>query len=279
MVKKDQHTTPRCYLKNFSDDGKSIFRKFKRVDQSNEMRNKELNKPISLRSAAVIEDFYTVQDVNNPMVVETTVYANHIENEYTNIYSLLVYPNANQLDMEQRRKLLAFFLSLHSRTPKQFDLFLKNVPEQFNFELDKIKEDYKVAHVKEILPALLEAHEFKIVKVARLTDSSEFITSDNPVLIVGGDNNLKNNEYQQQFMVNNTIIIPIDKKHCCIFFEGKDKNGIDLRNKVFYNKIIRKDVDVSFASTVNMLMLESAQKYYFGSEKYIKTFFHLFKLV
>ena len=276
---KDQHTTPKCYLKNFSDDEKSIFRKYKRVEQTDKMRNKELNKPISLKSATVIEDFYTVEGGNDPMVVETTVYANHIENEYTEIYKILVDPTVNQFDMVQRRKLLSFFLSLHSRTPKQFDLFIKNVPEQFHFELDKIKEDYKVAHVKEILPALLEAHEFKIVKVVRLTDTSQFITSDNPVLIVGSDNNLKNNEYRQQFAVENIIIIPIDKKHCCILYEGKDKNGIDVRNKLFYNKIIREDVDGSFATSVNMFMLDSVDKYYFGSEKFIKAFFHTFKLV
>jgi hypothetical protein len=48
---------------------------------------------------------------------------------------------------------------------------------------------------------------------------------------------------------------------------------------VFYNKIIRKDADWDFATGVNMLMLDSAEKYYFGSEKFIKGFFHLFKLV
>ncbi len=276
---KDQHTTPRCYLKNFSDDGKKIFRKFKRVGQSADMRNKELNRPISLKSATVVEDFYTIDGGNDSMVVETTFYAHHVENEYTDIYNLLVDPTANQFDMLQRSKLLMFFLSLHARTPKQFDLFLKNVPEQFHFELDKIKEDYKIAHVKEIVPALLEAHEFKVVKILRLTDTSQFITSDNPVLIVDNEFNLRNNEYQQQFEIGHTIIVPIDNKHCCVFYEGKDKNGIDIRNKAFYNKIIRKDVDGSFATNVNMLMLHSADKFYLGSEKFIKAFFQTFKLV
>jgi hypothetical protein len=243
------------------------------------MRNKELNKPVSLKSATVVEDFYTIDGGNDPMVVETTFYANHVENEYTEIYDLLVDANVNQFDMVQRRKLLVFFLSLHARTPKQFDLFLKNVPEQFHFELDKIKEDYKIAHAKEIIPALLDAHEFKIVKILRLTDTSQFITSDNPVLIVDADSNLRNNEYQQQFAIGNTIIIPINNKHCCVLQEGKDKNGIDVRNKAFYNRIIRKDVDGSFATTINMLMLHSADKCYFGNEKFIKAFFQTFKLV
>lgn len=78
---RDQHTTPKCYLKNFSEDGKNIYRKFKRADEPDKHRNSELNKPISLKSATVVEDFYTIDGGNNPMVVETTIYANDIENE------------------------------------------------------------------------------------------------------------------------------------------------------------------------------------------------------
>ncbi len=47
---KDQHTIPKCYLKNFSDDGYSIFRKFKKVSKV-ELTNIELRKPTSLKKS------------------------------------------------------------------------------------------------------------------------------------------------------------------------------------------------------------------------------------
>ena len=200
QITKYQHTIPKCYLKNFSDDGISICRKFKAPHTGHDSeRNKEFNKPLALKNATVVEDFYTVKSGNNPMVVEEIVYANLIENDYPDIYKLLIDADNKDFDMKQRTKILSFFLSLHSRTPKQFELFFETIPESYQYELDKIKEDYKGAHIKDVLPALLGAHEFKVVRIARITDSSEFITSDNPVLIIGPDGNLKNHNYKQQF--------------------------------------------------------------------------------
>lgn len=279
QVTKHQHTTPKCYLKNFSDDGNSIYQKFKVAHTGDESsRNRELRKPGSLKSATVIEDFYTLTSGNDPMLVETTIYANHIENEYSDIYKLLIDPAKEGFDMVQRMKLLSFFLTLHLRTPKQFEAFFRTVPNDFHHEMDKIREDYKAAHIKDGLPALLETHQFKVLRIVQLTGTSEFFTSDNPVLIVDKEGNLKNHDYKEQFNIDNLIVVPIDKKHCCIFSEVKDKNDVPARNRVFINRIERVDDDGKFATTVNFLMLESADKIYFGSENFMKAFFQAFKL-
>lgn len=276
-----QHTIPQCYLKNFSQDRVKIFQKSKVVYVNDEAVSKELNKPVSIKKkATVVNDFYTVSNGREPMLIETLIYDREVENHYPTYYNLLIDPTVAGFDMEQRSRLLMCLLSLHCRTPKQFKLFFDFVKPIVNDEakMEKIKEEHKALHVKEILPKFIEAHQFKIIRIARITDTSEFITSDNPVLIVDDKGNLKNHQYREQFNIDNKILIPLDNKHCCIFTNATDRNGISIYNKVFYNKIERVDVDCSFTQNVNHLMLGSADKVYFGSEKYLKAFFNLWKL-
>lgn len=278
----NQHTTPKCYLKNFSEDRKNIFQKLKTIHVDDETVANELRTPISIKKEATIEkDFYTVKSGREPMLVETLIYDREIENYYPTIYSLLTDTTVQGFDMEKRCRLLMCLLSLHCRTPKQFGIFFDFVKPIVNDEeeMQKIKEDYKGVHVKDILPNFIAAHQFKIIRVAKITDTSEFITSDNPVLIVDDKGNLKNNQYREQFNIDNKILVPLDRKHCCILTNATDKNGISIHNKLFYNKIERIDVDCSFTQNVNHLMLGSADKVYFGSEKYLKAFFSLWKLV
>ena len=61
------------------------------------------------------------------MLVETLIYDREIENYYTSIYKLLINPEVQGFDMEERTQLLMFLLSLHCRTPKQFKLFFEFV--------------------------------------------------------------------------------------------------------------------------------------------------------
>ena len=279
MQKNDHHTTPKCYLKNFSEEGKSIYRKHKRVDQKYRV-NKELKRPESLKSATVHDDFYTVKSGNEPMLIETLIYEREIENYYPKYYKLLTDFSAMALPtMEDRSRALMCLLSLHCRTPKQFKNFFSIIPSEFNYEIDQIKEDYKGAHLLKTLTSFIEAHQFKIFRVATITDTSEFITSDNPVLIINKDGDLVNSDFRQQFNKENKIIIPLDPKHCCILTSATDKNGISIEGKVFYNKIDRVDVDCSFVQNVNYHMMGSAEKYLFGSKKYLNAFFGLWKFV
>lgn len=276
---KSQHTTPKCYLKNFSEDGKTVHRKYKRVD-SDDLRNKELQQPVSLKSATVRDNFYTVSSGREPMLVETLIYSREIENYYPKYYEMLVNPNIIGLPtMEDRSRMLMCMLSLHCRTPKQFNLFFETVPEEFKNELDTIKEDYKGAHLIKVLPNFIEAHQFKIIQVARITDTSQFITSDNPVLIVDSEGNLKNTDFREQFNMDNKIMIPLDTKHCLILTHGYYKNGIPLQDKAFYNKIQRIDVDCGFTQNINRLMLGSGDQCYYGSQKYLEGLFTLYKLI
>jgi hypothetical protein len=271
--KNDHHTTPKCYLKNFSENGKVIFRKHKRIDEANRI-NLELNKPQSLKNATVIDNFYTLKSGNEPMAVETLIYEREIENYYEKYYKLFSNPNAKHLStMEDRSRAFICLLSLHCRTPKQFESFFKTIPSSFDYELDLIKEDYKVAHINETLTQFIKTHQFKIFRIVTINDSSQFITSDNPVLLINKDGKLMNSDFEEQFNVENKIIIPIDLKSCCILTDATDKNGINLEGKLYCNKIDRQEVDCSFVQSVNNYMLDSADKYIYGSERYLKTYF------
>jgi hypothetical protein len=125
---KDQHIIPRCYLKNFSDSKTHLCRKFKRPHIDNESVEKELKSYVALKKATVEEDFYTVQGIDEPMIVETLIYSREIEVHYPRIYELLINPEIDRFDMEVRTRLLLFFLSLHCRTPKQFRLYESFIP-------------------------------------------------------------------------------------------------------------------------------------------------------
>src|SRR5687767_15061850 len=110
---KNQHTIPKCYLKNFSEDGVNIYRKHKRIDKD-EIRNRELDKTISLKSATTKDNFYTVKSGRDPMLIETLIYSKEVENYYPKYYEMLVNAEVAGLPtMEDRTRLLMFLLSLH----------------------------------------------------------------------------------------------------------------------------------------------------------------------
>jgi len=276
---KHQHTIPKCYLKAFANGQKELFKKQKLTNESPEDIIEDLNDPHSLKWATVVDDFYTVSSGNDPMLIETRIYANQIENRYVSIYNILTDPIRETFNMEERTWILTCLLSMHCRTPKQFRLFESTIPESYQHEIHKIREDYKGAHLKDILPNLIKAHEFKRVLIYKVSDGSEFITSDNPVLIIGEGTKLMNNTFKEQFNCDNIVMIPLDPKHCCVLFHAKDKNGIRADGKVFYNKIQREEIDCAMVQNINWLMLESADKTYYGTEQYMKAFFNFYKLV
>ncbi len=93
------------------------------------------------------------------------------------------------------------------------------------------------------------------------------------MLIIGIGGKLVNHQYREQFNTRNVIIVPLDKKHCVILKNGADKNGISIQSRYFYNKILRKDIGISFTQKVNLLMVQSAEKYCCGSEQDVNALF------
>jgi len=219
----------------------------------------------------VVDNFYTVKNANNSMLVEQFMYANQIENKYPSVYDLLTNAGISVISQLNRIDIFSCLLSLHCRTPKQFNLFFETVKDEIANEVELVKEDYKGVHLLEVLTNFIAAHEFQDIQIWTITDNSEFMTSDNPVLIVDNNGNLKNHIYREQFNMGNNIIIPLNPKQCIFFFNGKGDRTKDL----FYNRIYRRNVDCSTTQKVNYLMMGSADKILFGTEKYLKAHFSL----
>ncbi|MCH3883714.1 DUF4238 domain-containing protein [Tenacibaculum aquimarinum] len=276
---KDQHTVPKCYLKNFSEDGNNIFRKFKKVTKE-DLTNIELKKPTSLKKATTKEHFYTVEKGTETMVIESIFYSREIENYYPKYYDLLINPKISKLESrDDRSRILMCLLSLHCRTPKQFNYFFKSIPENLQDRIDLIKEEYKTSHIGNTLINFIQTHEYKTITIVKINDSSEFITSDNPVLILNPKGELINHKFKEQFNKDNVIVIPIDHKHCCILKNATDKNGISIDEKVFYNGIKRIEENCNFAWEINAKIIKSADLVCYGREKYIKAFFSIYKFI
>jgi hypothetical protein len=274
-----QHTIPKCYLRQFSDDRrkKHIFQKEKPSDSSILQEEKH----IAVKDATIAENFYTLDWEGEPMIIETLLYDREIENHYPTYYSLLTDASVQGFDMEQRARMMMCLLSLHCRTPRQLEIFMRFANTVFDndpIKIEKAREEYKVYHAETILVNFIAAHQFKVITIAKLTDTSEFFTSDNPLLIMGADGILKNGSYREQFNIDNDIVIPLDRKHCCILRNATDKNGIDLYGKIFYNRIQRKNVNFSFSQQINLLTYKNADKFCYGSKKYMKAFFRIWNL-
>jgi hypothetical protein len=273
-----QHTVPKCYLKNFSDAGTHIYTKSKTNHVNDEKLKQELKMPKSLKQVTVFDNFYTVKSGSQPMAVETIFYANYIEKPYPELYKLLIDSERKIISMDERKNLLTFFLSLHLRTPRQFNTFFNSIPSEHRHEMEVIKEDYKAAHLAKVLPHFIAAHEYKQFRVMRIKDNYKFFTSDNPVMIIDKNGNIKSLQYAEWFNRENRIVVPLDTMHCLVMLNTMSSDGIDLDGKIYVNLIDRIDVDVSRAQSVNMMTLGNADKYFFGSKDFITSFFSVFKL-
>ena len=274
----NQHTIPRCYLENFSDDGINIYTKTKTNHVSDDVLKKELDKPKPLKKATVIDNFYTVKSGSQPMAVETIFYAYFIEATYPSLYKLLIDPERKIITEEEREQMLRFFLSLFLRTPKQFKTFFDWIPKEYEHEMEFIKEDHKAAHLAKFLPPFMEAHEFKQFRVMKIVDNYEFFTSDNPVILIGNNGEIKSHIYEEWFNHRNKLVVPIDTKHCLVMINTSSADGVDLDGYVYVNVIDRIDIDISIAQSVNIMTLGSGDKYFFGSKNFITAFFSFFKL-
>ncbi len=214
------------------------------------------------------------------MVVESIFYSREIENYYPKYYELLINPKISKLEsLDDRSRILMCLLSLHCRTPKQFNYFFKSVPESFQNRIDLIKEDYKTSHIGNTLIDFIQTHEYKTITIVKIVDNSEFITSDNPLLILNPKGELINHKFKEQFNKENVILIPLDPKHCCILKNANDKNGISLDGKLYYNRIKRTEANCDFVWEINAKMIKSADLECFGRENYLKTFFSVYKFI
>ncbi|MBA3682337.1 MAG: DUF4238 domain-containing protein [Bacteroidetes bacterium] len=260
VLTKDQHTIPECYLKNFIDDDSLLYQRDKTLDDSKNSR------VVSIEKATVKRKFYTLNG-SYPMLMETDIYGNVLEKDYPKMYVYLISKNPEDLDLSTKESILIFFFSLYCRTPKHFDIFLKSVPNEYLFELDKIKEDYKIAHFKDVVMGMVDAHISKKFTIITSVDSSEFISCDNPVIIQNKLGQLETYTFGSQRIVNHNIAIPLNRKKCLLL-----TNFIDQNDQIIYNhsdnfKIYQGNATKEYVNNINLLLRGTSERYIYGSKK------------
>lgn len=232
---KNQHYIPQSYLRNFSTNRKGN-------DYVNVRLKGEKFHETNIRNICSENYFYSIPEENDSTknLIER-YYSENIDTLYPEITELAKNEKITQITDEQREKILYAVLNLYFRTPK----FLAYYENHLN-ELEKIFDDHYLGtterhtieffgkkidfrqinyddfkkNIKEKGKQLFLSQHIKLFKkfvdykkndgisVSKIEDDSEFITSDNPVII--------RNAYginENIFSPDNIIHFPITDKH------------------------------------------------------------------
>jgi len=272
---KKQHTVPRSFLKNFSEDGINLYYKYVDIKDQFYSEKSKIGK-VALKSATTVNDFYTLKDNINPMLVEHEFYSSKIENNYNNYYNYLINDNKLIISDTEWAEICLLTFSLYCRTPKQFEnyyktyknLLINNNINDINHIINLEKENYKIKHITDTLTNFTNVHQFKNLKVATIIDSSEFLIGDNPLILINENKEVK--EHQDQFDIDYSFLLPINNKKCLIFYNVYFKNKKQL---VHSKRIERIDVTCEFTRQANLHIIRNAEKYVYGTEKFLNVFF------
>lgn len=209
----NQHYVPRSYLKHFADSkGKEYF---VYVYDKKENRFFKAN----IKKICTEIDLYTLRE-DNPITKDLfaieRIYSDGLEPLYTKAYEILTNHNILEISPLQRSEILLGIFQLYIRNPifiKNNILFHKNeihklckeskikgikgityLEEDFSFREwteesivlffeNKIRQEFKEKHIGGI-GEIGNFHENAIFDISIIKDNSEFITSDNPLILV-----------------------------------------------------------------------------------------------
>jgi hypothetical protein len=290
---KHQHFIPRSYLNNFAKRDNDTFIIY------GKKRGNDKILPLSTKDICVNKNLYTlpIQDSNKKFQIEH-FYANSIDNKFPKLYKTLKDKKIITLDLESKIMIISTALSLYFRTPKFLDIQnhiykkiekeisrkiksdtisfkMFNVPVSINkVEALEIIKEKKENNRMKFLFEHLENYE-KLVQskitdnicVYHISDESEFITCDNPVIIRPNadpsDENFNYNEYYSQqinpFEPKNTIHLPIDRKTLLTILPSPDKKS--------YNLLQRLEVGITDVIIYNSEIEKYSDKWILGSEE------------
>lgn len=240
-----QHFIPRSYLNNFATkDGEKRFIGAKD-------KNTDVIKVVSTRDICVDKNLYTlpITDSENKFAIEH-FYADNVDAKFPEIYAILTNKEIVDIDWETKTNIISVVLSLYFRTPKFLnqenkifeelvrqgqkksdggDFIIEYGGEEINIypeEIEQIiKERKENNRIKFLSQHLIDYGSFvknKLkdgISVYHIIDDSEYITSDNPVIIRPYIQPTEefipenyNDEEINPFDKKNTIHVPINSK-------------------------------------------------------------------
>jgi len=265
----NQHYVPRSYLKNFAEQkGKEFF-----VPVYDKKADRFFNANIKKICSEI--DLYTLQEGNpitKDLLTVEKIYANGIEPLYTKAYNILTNHKIHTISLLQRTEMLIGIFQLYVRNPAMLRKSIsfhekeilkgcreartnghnsiKYLDEEFSFQewneeaiikfcTNKITQDFKEKHIGGV-GEIGDFHQHVIFDVSVITDDSEFITTDNPLIF---EDLISDNEYPLQRSKEFTIAL--NKKVAVKLYHDKTKQLNRIYRHVEPNgsvEIINKEI-------------------------------------
>ena len=290
----NQHFVPRVYLKHFAEKKENEYF----IDVFDKKLEKYFNTNIKMICAE--KNLYTLKQnskiIGDKFVIEK-MYSNYIEPLYLKSYNILTDDAITTISNTERAEIIIGIFQLYMRNPKHLNKAismhktrltneimiakskkLKGITylnEDFSFRewedddiiksiIEKIANSFKNNHIV-ATRKICEFHSYVKIEISKITDDSEFITSDNPLSIE--DFVLKNDN---PFSYSKEFILPLNKKYILRLFHetSKDLNFI-------YRKTIFKGTTELFNDNIN----KDTARFLLGSKKSIIEHFDIQKIL
>ncbi len=286
-----QHYVPRVYLKNFAvKRGKEYY-----VDAYDKLEKRVFTPNITNICAEI--DFYTLDEnseiTSDPLALEQKLLAKGFEPMYEKAYRILIDDNIIEISNSQRVEILIGIFQLYVRNP----ILLKTSIEHHKAEVIKLCYDAKnkgikgisyldedfsfkewaeekiIAHFtalttkifKEGIPLGVDKigtfHEFSKFEVSKIIDDSQFITSDNPIVM---EDLVTNND--QPFLKSKEFYIPLNPKYSLkIYHDNTERLNT-----------IKRTITVSGSVAIaNSLVFNQSNRFLIGNKKSFEEYFKM----
>nr|WP_294928998.1 DUF4238 domain-containing protein [uncultured Flavobacterium sp.] len=293
---KRQHYVPRTYLKNFSNQrgDKYFIKVLPSVNCTEEAIYESSTSNICLQTG-----LYTLpgETEQQRMLIET-FYSKNYEAYYNEVYEILTNPTKKTITEAERELIISTVVTMFYRTTKwinQHNTFFNRVLENaytlakdngfdyFLFEkekvlianktLEQLQKEYKYesrpSQVITQLEIALSLIKWRIEKdniiVIKITDDSEFITSDNPVIYSGPQG-----KSLAPFDAENVLKLPLDSKHLLLLIpHGNDDNKLNITRSERSGLMSE-----SSKLTSNYSQFLNSERFLLGTDKGLKSYIY-----
>lgn len=281
---KNHHYIPQSYLRNFAYSKGDQYYVYVRY------RGEKFHSA-NIRNICSENYFYSIPDADKDKNIIEDYYSGNIDNVFPSLYEIASNPEIQKIDKETVQRVVRATISLYLRTPKflnEYNAHIKKLLEDIKGTLsenpqilkatflgmqidvkttdfEKLEEEFvkknKVIFLQQHLNVL---EEFVIkrstdgIGINTITDDSELITSDNPVII----KNYKTGEFHHLFDPDNIIYLPLSPK-LLLTITPETFGSIEGR-------VLRVLSDKDFTLTTNNQIERNSEQWIIGSEDSVK---------
>lgn len=286
----NQHFVPRVYLKHFSQKkGNEYF-----VDVYDKNKNIYFN--TNIKNICSEKDFYTLEENNmvaRDLLAVEKVYSNCIEPIYLKAYSILTNDSIVKISNFQRAEILIGIFQLYTRNPRLLYNATKNhrlnisklykiakakgekgityCDEDFSFReweeeiiirhfTDKVTKYFKEKHIVGIKDFGFH-HQYTTFEVSKISDHSQFITSDNPLI---STDIITNDEHP--LLKSKEFTLSLSPKYALRMFHDNTKDP---------NTIYREKIPNGSAHLINFSIYNQSSRFLISDKQ---TFTEYFKI-